>query len=115
MSAPKILLFLLWNSSERKRADCQLRSQTDRPRGRVARLCPTNGCYCGSCLVALSGEADHPNAEASSNPDDAVAATIFEITEQELAAADSHEAGGGYGRISVTLGSGSKAWVYVRA
>jgi gamma-glutamylcyclotransferase (GGCT)/AIG2-like uncharacterized protein YtfP len=66
-------------------------------------------------VVALSGEAYHPNAEASSNPEDAVAGTVFEVTERELAAADQYEQAGGYRRISVTLRSGSQAWVYVRA
>jgi putative transposase len=57
----------------------------------------------------------HPSAEATSNPEDAVAGTVFEVTERALAAADRYERAGGYRRISVTLRSGSHAWVYVRA
>src|SRR3954471_24737546 len=61
-----------------------------------------------------SGESSHANAESSSNPEDLVSGTVFEITEQELAAADRYEARAGYSRISVTLKSGDQAWVYVR-
>jgi gamma-glutamylcyclotransferase (GGCT)/AIG2-like uncharacterized protein YtfP len=63
-------------------------------------------------VVALSGEAYHPNAEASSNPEDAVSGTVFEVTEAELVAADQYEQAGGYRRISVTLRSGNEAWVF---
>jgi gamma-glutamylcyclotransferase (GGCT)/AIG2-like uncharacterized protein YtfP len=66
-------------------------------------------------VVALSGESHHANAEPSSNPEDAVSGTVFEITEQELAAADKYEEAAEYRRISVTLRSGDQAWVYVRA
>ncbi len=55
------------------------------------------------------------NAEPSSNPEDAVSGTVFEITEQELAAADKYEGVDKYRRISVVLRSGDRAWVYVRA
>jgi gamma-glutamylcyclotransferase (GGCT)/AIG2-like uncharacterized protein YtfP len=65
--------------------------------------------------AALSGESHHANAEPSSNPEDAVSGTVFEITEQELAAADKYEEVAEYRRISVTLRSGDRAWVYVRA
>jgi gamma-glutamylcyclotransferase (GGCT)/AIG2-like uncharacterized protein YtfP len=57
----------------------------------------------------------HANVEPSSNPEDAVSGTVFEITEQELAAADKYEEIAEYRRISVTLRSGDRAWVYVRA
>ena len=40
--------------------------------------------------------------------------TVFEITAQELAAADKYEVSD-YKRVSVTLKSGLQAWVYVRA
>lgn len=58
---------------------------------------------------------DHANAEPSSNPADAVPGFVFEITEQDLAAADEYEKADGYRRTSVTLRSGDQAWVYVRA
>jgi gamma-glutamylcyclotransferase (GGCT)/AIG2-like uncharacterized protein YtfP len=66
-------------------------------------------------VVALSGESHHANVEPSSNQEDAVSGTVFEITEQELAAADKYEEVAEYRRISVTLRSGDQAWVYVRA
>src|SRR5690242_15985459 len=64
--------------------------------------------------AAASGESHYANAEATSNPEDALAGTVFEITEWELAAADKYEEDAQYHRILVTLGSGDQAWVYVR-
>ena len=55
------------------------------------------------------------NIQPSSNPEDAVSGTVFEITEQELAAADSYEKDREYRRILVKLRSGVQAWVYCRA
>jgi gamma-glutamylcyclotransferase (GGCT)/AIG2-like uncharacterized protein YtfP len=63
-------------------------------------------------VIALSGESHYANAEPG-NPEDTVSGTVFEITERELAAADEYEAGTRYHRISVTLSSGDRAWVYV--
>ena len=64
--------------------------------------------------VVLSGGSTYANAAPSSDPEDAVSGTVFEVTEQELAAADQYEEGADYGRISVTLKSGNRAWVYVK-
>ncbi len=66
-------------------------------------------------LMASSGESHHANVEPTSNPDDAVPGTVFEITEQELAAADIYEEVADYRRIFVKLKSGDQAWVYLRA
>jgi len=66
-------------------------------------------------VAALTGEWHLANVEPCSNPEDAVSGTVFEITEQELAAADKYEEAAAYRRISVTLRSGDQAWVYVRA
>ena len=55
------------------------------------------------------------NAEATSNPEDAVDGVVFEVTQQELAAADRYEEAAQYHRISAVLRSGNHAWVYVRA
>jgi len=66
-------------------------------------------------IAALIGESEYANVEPSSVPEDAVAGTVFEITEQELAAADKYEEAAEYRRILVTLRSGDRAWVYVRA
>ena len=65
-------------------------------------------------VIATSGKTHHPIVEPSANPNDAVAGTVFEITAQELAAADRYEVSD-YKRVSVTLKSGVQAWVYVRA
>ena len=61
------------------------------------------------------GEAHHANAEPSPNPEDAVHGTVFEVTEQELAATDRYEEPASYRRMLVTLRSGDRAWVYVHA
>jgi len=65
-------------------------------------------------VVATSGKTHHPIVQASSNSSDEVAGTVFEITAQELAAADAYEVAD-YKRVSVSLKSGLQAWVYIRA
>jgi gamma-glutamylcyclotransferase (GGCT)/AIG2-like uncharacterized protein YtfP len=50
----------------------------------------------------------------SANPADEVAGTVFEITQQELLAADEYEVSD-YKRVLVTLKSGIDAWVYIAA
>jgi gamma-glutamylcyclotransferase (GGCT)/AIG2-like uncharacterized protein YtfP len=65
--------------------------------------------------VAATGESHYASAEATSNSDDLVAGTVFEITEQELAAADEYESPANYHRVLVTLQSGVQAWVYVHS
>jgi gamma-glutamylcyclotransferase (GGCT)/AIG2-like uncharacterized protein YtfP len=63
----------------------------------------------------LGGASQYANVQSGSNPEDAVSGTVFEITEQELAAADKYEEDAEYRRIPVTLRSGDRAWVYLRA
>jgi gamma-glutamylcyclotransferase (GGCT)/AIG2-like uncharacterized protein YtfP len=46
--------------------------------------------------------------------DDQVPGMVFEITAEELAAADSYEVSD-YKRVSAQLASGKTAWVYVKA
>jgi hypothetical protein len=65
-------------------------------------------------VVATSGKTHHPIVQASANPSDEVAGTVFEITASELASADSYEVSS-YKRVSVLLKSGVHAWVYVHA
>jgi gamma-glutamylcyclotransferase (GGCT)/AIG2-like uncharacterized protein YtfP len=65
-------------------------------------------------VVELSGKAHHPVVRPSANAADEVAGTVFEITEQELAAADEYEVSD-YKRVRVTLKSGIDAWVYIAA
>ncbi len=65
-------------------------------------------------VIRASGKTFHPIVSASSDAGDTVPGTVFEITPLELAAADAYEVSD-YRRISVRLGSGKIAWVYVAA
>jgi gamma-glutamylcyclotransferase (GGCT)/AIG2-like uncharacterized protein YtfP len=53
-------------------------------------------------------------AKRSELAGDEVAGMVFEITAQELTAADRYEVSE-YARVQVTLRSGVQAWVYVGA
>lgn len=64
-------------------------------------------------VLAKSGERFHPIVMRSGVDADRVTGTVFEITAEELAAADRYEVHD-YERIAVTLASGGGAWVYVR-
>lgn len=64
--------------------------------------------------ISESGEVLYFNIEPTSRPEDTVSGTLFEITDQELAAADRYEKDRHYRRIFVTLRSGVQAWVYYR-
>jgi hypothetical protein len=64
-------------------------------------------------VVATSGKTHHPIVQASANPKDEVPGTVFEITTDELAAADDYEVAD-YQRVAAILKSGAQAWVYVR-
>ena len=65
-------------------------------------------------VLKTSGERFHPVVSPSDNPADYVAGRVFTITAEELAHADRYEVSD-YKRISVRLGSGIEAWVYVKA
>ncbi|CAH0282486.1 hypothetical protein SRABI130_04110 [Pseudomonas sp. Bi130] len=65
-------------------------------------------------VLAASGKSHHPIVQESGDLSDEIAGTVFEITAQELVAADEYEVAD-YKRVSVTLKSGISAWVYVRA
>lgn len=65
-------------------------------------------------VVALSGKTNHFIAQRSLKPTDEVTGTVFEITADELIAADRYEVAD-YTRVAVVLKSGAQAWVYVRA
>ena len=65
-------------------------------------------------VLKTSGERFHPVVSPSDNPADYVAGRVFTITAEELAHADRYEVSD-YKRISVRLGSGLEAWVYVKA
>jgi len=64
-------------------------------------------------VLAKSGKRFHPIVSQSAVPDDRVAGTVFEITAEELAAADAYEVAD-YVRVEAALASGAKAWVYVK-
>ncbi|QCG92463.1 gamma-glutamylcyclotransferase [Azospirillum sp. TSA2s] len=65
-------------------------------------------------VIRTSGKRFHPVVSESGDPADEVAGTLFEITAEELAAADSYEVAD-YRRVMVRLKSGAEAWVYVKA
>ena len=66
-------------------------------------------------LVATSGKTHHANASYSGHRDHRVTGTAFDVTEDELAAADAYERLASYERVRVALASGRQAWVYVYA
>jgi hypothetical protein len=65
-------------------------------------------------VLATSGERFHPVVVATGDPADQVPGTVFAVTPGELDAADRYEVSD-YRRVSVTLASGTEAWVYVKA
>lgn len=64
-------------------------------------------------VLAKSGKRFHPIVMRSDVDSDRIEGTVFEITVEELAAADRYEVDD-YERIAVSLASGSGAWVYVQ-
>src|SRR5262245_60223934 len=64
--------------------------------------------------ITETGGVLYYNIERGSSRELAVSGTVFEITEQELAAADSYEEDRQYRRILVALQSGAQAWAYQR-
>jgi gamma-glutamylcyclotransferase (GGCT)/AIG2-like uncharacterized protein YtfP len=62
-------------------------------------------------VIALSGTDTHPVLTPNPSAPD-VPGTVFTITVEQLAAADSYEVDA-YTRIEVPLRSGGRAWVYV--
>jgi gamma-glutamylcyclotransferase (GGCT)/AIG2-like uncharacterized protein YtfP len=65
-------------------------------------------------VLATSGKTHHPIVAPTSESGCSVEGMVFQITEQELAAADAYEVSD-YKRVSVALASGLTAWVYVQA
>ncbi|MBE1605857.1 gamma-glutamylcyclotransferase [Actinopolymorpha pittospori] len=63
-------------------------------------------------VVAVSGSDRHPVMSRTGHAGDAVAGTLFEITEADLAAADDYEVSD-YTRVAVRLESGIDAWTYL--
>jgi gamma-glutamylcyclotransferase (GGCT)/AIG2-like uncharacterized protein YtfP len=65
-------------------------------------------------VVAISGKAHHPVVRFTGRSADTVLGMVLEITAEELRRADQYEVAA-CKRVSVTLKSGSRAWVYVDA
>ncbi|AXK53791.1 MULTISPECIES: gamma-glutamylcyclotransferase family protein [Pseudomonas] len=65
-------------------------------------------------VLAASGKTHHPILRPGAADSTPIAGTVFQITPEELAAADRYEVAD-YKRVSVTLASGIQAWVYVSA
>jgi gamma-glutamylcyclotransferase (GGCT)/AIG2-like uncharacterized protein YtfP len=63
-------------------------------------------------VVKTSGKTHHPIVKQTGIAEDRVAGTAFEVTDEELANADKYEVSD-YKRVSATLASGRRAWVYV--
>jgi len=65
-------------------------------------------------VVAKSGKTHHPIVAFTGRTEDQVVGAAFEVTDAELAAADTYEVGA-YRRVLAPLASGLNAWVYVDA
>jgi gamma-glutamylcyclotransferase (GGCT)/AIG2-like uncharacterized protein YtfP len=57
----------------------------------------------------------HDNIKNTGDDWSSVQGTAFDVTDEELAKADTFEAQYNYKRIQVSLASGNDAWVYVHA
>ena len=64
--------------------------------------------------VRLSGKSHHTIARYTGRSTDSIAGTVFELTPDELIAADRYEVAE-YIRAAVVLQSGRRAWAYVDA
>ena len=57
----------------------------------------------------------HDNVKHTGDDWSSVQGTVFEVTDEELARADAHEAEFNYKRVHAALGSGNEAWVYLHS
>lgn len=64
-------------------------------------------------VLASGSETHYSNAVPSPHSEDVVTGTVFEVSEQDLTAADNYEEDADYRRVLVTLSSGDDAWVYL--
>ena len=69
----------------------------------------------GPVHATIVGRTHHANVVPSATAQSRVTGTVFEISDEELAAADRFEAPAAYTRTRVVLASGKQAWVYVHA
>ncbi|GAA4709351.1 gamma-glutamylcyclotransferase family protein [Phytohabitans rumicis] len=65
-------------------------------------------------VLAVSGQTHHPILVETGDEADSVPGAVFELTDDELVAADGYEVDDYY-RVLVSLASGIRAWVYVAA
>jgi gamma-glutamylcyclotransferase (GGCT)/AIG2-like uncharacterized protein YtfP len=65
-------------------------------------------------VIATSGQMHHPILRPDPDTSGEIPGTVFEITPEELEAADRYEVAD-YKRVSVKLKSGTEAWAYVSA
>ena len=68
-----------------------------------------------AAVAARLGKTHHDNIAPTGDDWSNVQGTVFEVTEAELAMADTIEAQFDYKRVNVTLASGNDAWVYLHA
>jgi gamma-glutamylcyclotransferase (GGCT)/AIG2-like uncharacterized protein YtfP len=66
-------------------------------------------------VVAATGLTHYPNVVFNGRLESRVSGRLLEVTDAELAAADAYEEDGAYVRITVSLASGKRAWVYLHA
>ena len=67
-----------------------------------------------AATVSLSGKKHHSIAKFTGRASDTITGTVFALTPAEIQSADKYEVAA-YRRVSVVLGSGTRAWVYVDA
>jgi hypothetical protein len=65
-------------------------------------------------FVKTSGRSEHAVVRFTGRSGSLVPGMVFEVTDRELAQADEYEPAG-YKRITATLQSGKRAWVYADA
>lgn len=61
----------------------------------------------------LARHGPYANVVFNGREDSRVSGMVFDVTDAELAAADQYEEDAAYERISTTLASGKRAWLYV--
>ncbi len=64
-------------------------------------------------VAAKLARTHHANASFTGDDARSIPGMVFEVTDDELRNVDAYEAADEYSRISVTLASGKRAWVYV--
>jgi len=109
---------LLFSYGTLQLADVQLQTfgrllsgDVDSLRGYERALVPVED----DAVTAETGMTHYANALFNGDESSAVEGTVFEVTEDELAAADEFERPAKYERRDVRLRSGKNAWVYVHA